>query len=131
MHDLCPCCTEALTRDESYPARKQGLPRRISVSLGRQAQTTRQVDAARRASPPFACTPLDLRTGPTMHEPCPTCGHGKAEHDFAPEGCGRSWLDIAGNRKRCGCMEWDPLCTAIESDEEQPDAAVTVLPRPA
>lgn len=100
MSELCAKCGEPL-----YARTHPGL--RLC------ARHTREHLAS---LPPSACTDADLREGPTADEPCPHCGHPKRLHDFQPDGC-----------STCGCTEWDPMCTAVESEREHPAATVTPI----
>jgi hypothetical protein len=75
---------------------------------------------ARVAAGPIACTEADLREGPTADEACPHCDHRKRLHGW--DGCEQhitvfTYGELVHDGP-CGCQEWDPMCTAVESADD-------------
>jgi hypothetical protein len=90
----------------------------------------RHLEEARANTPPFACTDADFREGETADEECPACGHAKRAHGW--DGC-EQHIDVFSYGEHvhsgpCGCREWDPMCTAVESSSPR-EATVTAFPQ--
>jgi ribosomal protein L34E len=98
---------------------KCGVPLYGSPALRPARLCPRHLAEVRVEAGPVACTDADLREGPTADEPCPRCGHAKRSHGW--DGCEQhitvfSYGELVHDGA-CGCQEWDPMCTAVESGE--------------